>query len=255
MSAGAPPYPTGDLYDLKYATYAPDVDFYVAAAKEARGPVLEVGCGTGRILFPTMDAGVDIEGFDLRREMLDALERKARARGLTPRVFQADMREFTAPRRYALITTPFRAFQHNLTTGDQLATLGRIREHLLPGGALVFNIFHVSFDLMVIPDGVSRLEQEFTHPETGHVVRVYFTPFRDRVNQIVSGEGEVQEIDESGAIVRTEPYAFRLRWTYKAEMELLLTAAGFARCQVWGGFDRRPLERDTDEMVWTAWVA
>ena len=54
-------------------------------------------------------------------------------------------------------------------------------------------------------------------------------------------------------LVPSASYSFTLRWTFRFEMELLLRAAGFSRWQVWGGFDRRPLERDTDEMVWAAW--
>ena len=60
-------------------------------------------------------------------------------------------------------------------------------------------------------------------------------------------------IEIRGYAAATHKHAFQLRWVGKPEMELLLEAAGFKRWQVEGGFDGRPLERDTDEMVWTAW--
>ncbi len=60
-----------DLYDwvIPYRE-RPDVDFFVEAAKDAGGPVLEVGCGTGRVLIPSARAGVDVLGLDLSPQML-----------------------------------------------------------------------------------------------------------------------------------------------------------------------------------------
>jgi SAM-dependent methyltransferase len=246
-------YVEPEVYDLYYSWLTDDIPFYVARAKEARGAVLEAGCGTGRVLLPTLEAGVDIDGFDIRPGMIEHLKHKASGLGLTPRVSVADMRDFTMPRRYGLITIPFRAFQHLLTTADQVAALRCMREHLEGGGALVFNVFFPSFDKMVQPDGEPVLEREFAHPESGLPVAMYATRQTDRVNQILRVEREVVESDARGYAAHTHRDRFSMRWTWKAEMELLLGAAGFSRWIVQGGFDGRPLEKDTDEMVWTAW--
>ena len=246
-------YTTPDVYDLVYSAYTDDIGFYVDTAKTAKGPVLELGCGTGRVLLPTLQAGVDIDGIDLRPEMLEALKAKAAALGLKPRVFVGDMRDFTAPRRYALITIPFRAFLHNLTSDDQIRTLRVAREHLDSGGRLVFNVFHPSFDRLAQRDGEPYLEAELRHPSTGLPVRKFVTPFRDRVNQLLRAENEVQLLDAEGRTNVVHRYEFTLRWIFKAELELLLHLAGWPRWQIKGGFDGRPLEKDADEMVVTAW--
>jgi SAM-dependent methyltransferase len=246
-------YVPPELYDLVYSWYRDDLDFYVELAKQSRGPVLEVGCGTGRLLIPTREAGVDIDGMELRPAMLEVLKRKAAARGVEANLYAADMRDFTMPRRYALITIPFRAFLHNLSTQDQLKTLRCCREHLVPSGALVLNFFYPSFERLVEPDGEPRLEREFAHPETGLMVRYLTTRYSDRVNQTMRADVEIQELDARGQAGTVHHYSWSLRWIFKVEMELLLAAVGFTRWEVWGGFDRRPLERDTDEMIWTAW--
>ena len=246
-------YVDPEHYDLAYSWHTEDIPFYVERAKQARGPVLEAGCGTGRILIPTLQAGVDIDGLDLHPGMLAVLKRKAEALGLKPRLINADMRDFTMPRRYALITIPFRAFLHVLTTEDQLRALRCIREHLEPGGALVLNVFHPAFERLVEPDGEERVEREFSHPETGLPVSIVSIVQRDRVNQILRARMEIREADARGYVGAVHAHRFTLRWIYKAEMELLLRASGYGRCEVRGGFDGRPLERDTDEMVWTAW--
>jgi SAM-dependent methyltransferase len=241
------------LYDLQYSTYREDLPFWVEQACAAGGPVLEVGCGTGRVHLPLLQAGVDLEGIDLLPAMLDELRRKAAALGLTARVHEADMRDFTLPRRYALIVIPFRAFLHNLTTVDQLATLRACRQHLESGGRLVLDLFYPSFVRLTEPDGEWRLEREFPHPDSGHPMSVVSRHARDRVKQTMRVEMELREHDERGAVVAAHPESFALRWIWKPEMELLLQVAGFARWEVAGGFDGRPLVHDTDQMIWTAW--
>ncbi len=249
----AGPYADPELYDLVYSWYQDDLEFYVATAKQSRGPVLELGCGTGRVLIPTLQAGVPIDGIDLHPAMLEALKQKAAALGLKARVYQADMRDFTTPRKYALITIPFRAFMHNLTTPDQLKTLRICREHVEGGGMMVFNIFHPSFDQLVVPDGQPCYERTILHPQTGLPVRIVDVAQTDRVNQVRRFTRTVELSNAQGKTADVRHYEFALRWTYKAEMELLLHLAGFSRWEILGGFDRRPLERDTDEMVVTAW--
>jgi len=246
-------YMKPEVYDLAYSWYTDDLPFYVARAKEARGPVLEAGCGTGRVLLPTLQAGVDIDGFDIHPGMVEVLKQKASALNLSPHVSVGDMRDFTMPRRYGLITIPFRAFQHLLTTGDQVAALRCMREHLESGGALVFNVFYPIFEKMVQPDGEQILEREFTNPATGLPVAMYVTRQTDRANQILRIEREIVESDARGYAGATHRDRFSMRWTWKPEMELLLGAAGFMRWSVTGGFDGRPLQKDPTEMVWTAW--
>jgi SAM-dependent methyltransferase len=243
-----------ELYDLAYSWYTVDIPFYVTRARESRGPVLEVACGTGRILIPTLEAGVDIDGLDFHPGMLAVLEQRARARGLEPRVRQADMRDFTMPRRYRLVTIPFRSFMHLTTTEDQLRTLRCIKEHLEPAGALLFNLFYPNFDALVNPSHQVHQDRRVVNPANGRTVVLHTTSdVSDRVNQIKHMEREIVELDDAGRPERVHPHRFHMRWTWKYEMELLLERAGFARHEVLGGFDGKPLERDTDEMIWTAW--
>jgi SAM-dependent methyltransferase len=244
----AAPYVDPALYDIVYSWYDIDLEFYLAAARAARGPVLEAACGTGRVLLPIRAAGVDIDGFDLEPAMIAHLEAKAQAAGIPVNVQVADLRDFSLPRRYTLVTIPFRAFMHLLTTDDQLRALCRIRDHLEPGGALVMNQFYPSVAIMAEREGRWIREREFTFPATGAMVTLWDWTHYDRVPQIAHCERKVVRSDTPDVV----HYGFTLRWTYRFEMELLFRAAGFGRWQVHGGFDGRPFERDTDEMVWTA---
>ncbi|HKB14911.1 MAG TPA: class I SAM-dependent methyltransferase, partial [Planctomycetota bacterium] len=82
------PYEEPELFDRLLGDHPYGREFYVALAREARGPVLEVGCGTGRILLSCLEAGIDVEGIDLHAPMLERLKGKAREKGLRARVFE-----------------------------------------------------------------------------------------------------------------------------------------------------------------------
>lgn len=109
----ATPFDDGALYDLCFERFDLGLDFYLGLAKAAGGPVLDLACGTGRIMLPCLKAGVDVEGLDLFPNMLARLRLKASALGFEPKLHEANMAGFRLPRRYALIMITFNAFVHN----------------------------------------------------------------------------------------------------------------------------------------------
>lgn len=243
------PFDDGELYDVLFGEFRFDLDFYLELARHTREPVLEVACGTGRILIPCLEAAVDIEGLDLFPAMLGTLRRKAAALGFAPTLHQADMRDFALARRFALVFCAFNGFVHCLTTQDQLHALRTWRGHLAPGGAIVFNVFYPGREFLSGPEGVPVLEGETRHPVTGLPVRIYDTRTFDRVAQVQHSCVEIQELDAAGHVAAAHRSETDMRWTFKPEMELLLATSGFARWEIWGDFDRRPLTRDNDQMI------
>jgi SAM-dependent methyltransferase len=247
------PFDDGDVYDLVLADIPYGRDFYVGLAKEAAGPVLDVCCGTGRILLPCLQAGVDIEGVDLYDGMLCRLRKKAEALGLSPRVHQSDMSEFDLPRRYAVIMIPFNAFGHNMTQEAQIRCLSICRRHLRPGGLLALDTFFPSLTIIGAPQETRVLEAEMAHPTTRLPMRMYDTRRFDRVAQEQHSINELEVLDADGRVQQVHRSEMRLRYVFKHEMALLLRAAGFARFEIYGDFDRRPLIREDDAMVVEAW--
>ncbi len=245
----------GDVYDLVGGEIPYGLEFYVSLAREADGPVLEVACGTGRILLACMQAGVDIEGVDLFEPMLRRLREKAAALGLSPRLHQADMRDFSLSRRFSLVMIPFNAFIHNLTQEAQISCLLCCRKHLVAGGRLVFDTFFPSLEIVGAAPGTRVLEGELPHPETGLPIRMYDTRTFDRVAQTQHSINEIELLAAEGKVLATYRSEIRGRYVYKQEMSLLLRVAGFERWQIHGGFDGRPLENENDAMVVTAWNA
>lgn len=250
---GRSPFEDAELYDVILGELGFDRDFYLELARSCKGPVLEVACGTGRILLPCLMAGVDIDGLDLYPPMLEELRKKAAKLGCNPRLYVSDMRDFTLPRRYELVFIAFNGFVHNLTTEDQLQTLRVCREHLQPGGVLVFNIYFPGLEIIAGKEGVPVLEGEVKHPVTGSPVRIYDTRSYNRVEQVQHSIMEIQELDPSGRVAAVHKSETYMRWTFKHEMGLLLRVAGFQNWQIYGDFDRRPLTSEKDQMIVFAW--
>ncbi len=255
-TAGIPSvFDDGDAYDLILADIPYGRDFYLELAREANGPVLDIACGTGRILLPCLQAGVDIEGIDLFEPMLARLRTKAAALGLSPRLHRADMSDFRLDRRFAQIVIPFNAFIHNMTQEAQIRCLSLCREHLLPGGLLAFDTFFPSHAIVGTAENTRVFEGEMPHPATGLPMRMYDTRTFDRVAQTQHSLNELELLDAGGNIAKVHRSRSDSRYVYKNEMELLLRVAGFARWEICGDFDRRPLTLETDPMIVMAWNA
>ncbi|MBI2865631.1 MAG: class I SAM-dependent methyltransferase [Chloroflexi bacterium] len=244
----------GEIYDLIHGGDDADVDFYLDEAMRANGPVLEVACGTGRILLRLLQLEIDAWGIDVSQPMLDRLAEKARRLGLQARAVRADMRAFTLSQRFALIIVPFRSFLHLETKEDQLAALSCFRKHLAPDGRLALNFFAPVAEALAGGGGGLRLGREIVDAGTGRRYKAWQSVSNDHQNRRQTIDWVLQELSGGGEVVATNSLPLRLHWIYKSEFELLLKAAGFSQWSVYGGFNGEPLEGEGQEMVWIASV-
>lgn len=237
--------PIAEFYDhVTLYRDRPDVPFFVDAARASGGPVLEIGCGTGRVLIPTARAGLDIVGLDASPAMLEIcrrdLAREPAAVQNRVHLVEGDMRQFDIGRLFALVTIPFRPFQHLVTVEEQLACLGCIRRHLLPGGRLILDLFNPSLEALTQPVGEeSAPEPEYSTPDGRRVVRRHQIVSRDRTNQVNHVELIYAVTHPDG---RTERliHEFPMRYLFRFEAEHLLARAGLSLQHVYGGYDKTP---------------
>src|SRR5215469_9238619 len=178
-------------YDEAYATKEDlvDRDFYVDLAKRVGGPVLELACGTGRILLPIAREGIAIHGVDLSGAMLNVLRNNLKREPKDVRelvsVVEGDMRNFRSNRQYPLVIIPFRPLQHMYTVEDQLAALNTAAFHLEEDGVLAFDVFFPRFASTQSGIGEESLELEWPlKSEAGTIVRrLLFEVAPDKINQ------------------------------------------------------------------------
>jgi len=235
-----------EFYDsvVPYAGRA-DVDFFVEMARESPGPVLEIGCGTGRVLIPTARAGMDIIGLDLSTRMLsvcrEKLAREPESVQAKVHLVHGDMRQFDLGRKFGLVTMPFRPFQHLTTVDEQLSCLASTRNHLVDGGRLTLDVFNPSLALLMDDKYLEEdgEETEFTMADGRRVVRRERTVSRDLFNQVQDVELIYYVTHPDGREERLV-HRFQMRHLFRYEAEHLLARAGFQVEELYADYDKSP---------------
>jgi ubiquinone/menaquinone biosynthesis C-methylase UbiE len=235
-----------------------DVDFFVEMARESGSPVLEVGCGSGRILVPTANIGIEIVGLDLSSSMLslcrEKLSRESEEVRGRVQLVQGDMRDFDIGREFRLVTTPFRPFQHLIAVEDQLACLNSIHKHLVEGGTFILDIFNPHLKWLADEEYINKTEDEpeFTMPDGRKVVRRGRILTRDTVNQR-------QEVELAHCVTYPDGYEetltqrFWMRYFFRFEVEHLLARAGFEVENIYSDYDKSSLgEKEPGELIFVA---
>jgi len=247
-----------EWYDVFYSTaVVEDVEFYVELAQDSGGPVLEIGCGTGRISLRIAAAGIDVVGVDFSTAMLA----KARQRAATTKVsggsfefVHGDMRTLALDRQFPLVIIPARTLYLALTPDEQLETLRRAAAHLAPGGALAFNLFVPDAELIADVSGEPFSMGETINPETGLQCLLSAVNRPDPIDQTIHSIQTVEELNDAGEVVRTVDLEVDLRYLYPSEIHVMLEQAGLVADHVFGDFNSGPLTEDSGEMVWVVRV-
>jgi ubiquinone/menaquinone biosynthesis C-methylase UbiE len=244
-----------DIYDSVYSYVQEDIPFYIEEAQDTGGPVLELGCGTGRVAIPIARAGVEVVGLDFSKAMLDVAKRKAarlskRAASLT--FIHAEMQDFSLDNKFQLAIIPFRGFQSLLTVADEVETLLNIKRHLAPGGRLVFSIFVPDLNMMVQEGDTPYHFRDVTDPATGISYVLWNQAQYDSFSQIMSIRTTIEEMDDASAVCRKLYRDFHLRYIFRWEMHHLLSSCGYEVLELFGNFDRSPFDDNSTEMVWIA---
>ena len=237
---------TAELYDY-VGPYQERKDylFFVDLAKECNGPVLELGCGTGRVLIPTAQAGIEITGLDLSKRMLAICRQKLLKLPISVRaktqLIDGDMRSFKVGRKFNLITIPFRPFQHLISVKEQVACLNCAFEHLQRGGRIVVDIFNPLLTNLTDESRKKEFGDEapFCMPDGRRVQRRTRTAAVDLFQQVLDCELIYYVTHPDGREERLV-HAFQMRYLFRYEIEHLLTRCGFDLETVYSDYDRSP---------------
>jgi SAM-dependent methyltransferase len=244
------------LYDAVYAD-ADDVGFWLAmAATASDGPLLELGCGTGRVLLPLARAGHEVTGLDLATHMLARCRAKLQAESPEVRervtVVEADMASFDLGRRFAQICCSCGTFHHLSTEEGQLACLERCRHHLLPHGTLVLDLFNPDPEAA----SVSADEQADGSASTQVVDRTDGRRIRalaavldgDRDGQCNDCETTYEIMEPDGTSTRLTE-TFPMRFMLRDEFKGLMARSGFRVAALYGDHDLSAYSRKSPGMI------
>ena len=219
-------------HDVECGRYDADLTLWSELAREAGGPVLDVGAGTGRVALRLAEEGLDVTALDVDGELLDVLEARARAAGVEVETVRSDATAFVLPKRFALIAVPMQTLQLLPGRDARDGFFASARRALVPGGlvaAAIADELEPFEEQSPLPmpdvgeaDGLRYLSQPVAVRERPGSVRI------ERIRQVVSPDGsrtseddviELRTLSVEGLAVEAEPHGL----TAEAPLEVPAT--------------------------------
>jgi SAM-dependent methyltransferase len=245
-----------EVYDLEHASFADDVDLYLRLAEVVGDPVLELGCGSGRVLLPLAEAGYRVTGIDRSAPMLERAQQAVEAAGVGDRVTLVPMEMRDAAQApggpFGLVIVSLDGFLHLATQTEQRAVLTACRQALDPRGMLVVDALNTNPELLAGFDGRVQHEGNWQQPD-GNTVTRFAARLHSPAAQRIETELWYDLADVEGALRRVRT-SFGLRYVTAAELELMLELSGFVEWQLYGSYDLDPFEDESGRIIVTAEV-
>lgn len=220
-----------------------DVEYYLERLRGVSGPVLEPAVGTGRMLIPLLQAGLDVSGFDISQEMLDYCQRELELRSLTARLELAGFTDYRVDRPVEAIVVPAGSFQLLDSFEQGLLALRRFHASLKVGGRLLLDLDTVAAIVNVQP-GL----RTWSAPPHG-LITLNATPLEKDYCAQLTREMHRYELWEHGVLLETQLEQFSLRWWGVQEMRMALEQVGFTEISVSGGYQYGKTPQDTDGII------
>lgn len=198
-----------------------DVEFYTQRLIHSKGKVLEAGCGSGRVLIPLLEAGINVDGLDNSTEMLSSCRKRCEERELNPILFEGTMQDFKVDEKYEAIIVPSGSFLLLESREDSIKALQHFYDHLKPGGKLIIDTF-LQTDL-----NTNKIATSTWNTAKGEVItleekRIEVNFLEQRMVSLLKYEKWLE-----GDLLKTELQRFPLRWYGIEEFKLMLEKVGF----------------------------
>jgi SAM-dependent methyltransferase len=241
--------PYAHSYDADFNTGLEDLPLYREMARRTGGPILELMCGTGRLLLPLAEDGYHLTGVDSSQPMLEVAHTSLSDAGFVDQatLLHGDVRTIELPtNHFALAFVAINSFMHLQRVNDQLAALRTAHTALAPDGLFIIDLFNPNPVHMLEED--NRLVLERHYVLNGRRVYKLFASDTDPASQTTRMTYFFDEVDEQGTISR-RVMEFTMRWLYRYELEHLLARAGFVLQSLYGSYDLEPYTNHSERMI------
>ena len=243
-------YADAKYYDQAYRKRRHDVEYYVEVAERHKGPILELGCGTGRVSVAIARAGKSVVGVDRMPQMLSQAKERANA---LPKSAQSllefrkgDIRKVRLGKQFGRVISPFNVFMHLYTRKDFEDTLETVKAHLLPKGRFIFDV------LLPYPTSLGRDPDKryrvghVRHPKDGERYKYneYFS--YDAATQV---QTVLMDFEHPTHPRKSFVTPLTQRQHFPAELEALLHYNGFKVLEHCGDFKGGAITTESDSQV------
>lgn len=244
-------------YDLIHESLTDDVRFVLQLAEQTEGPILELGCGTGRLLLPLAYAGHAVTGLDLAPAMLARAKRKlsektVKQQGLVTLV-EGDMRRFKLESRFGLAIIPHNTLMH-LESDEVRTSLICIRQHLKPGALLFLDVDNPMEMAQRTDDDLLILERVLNDNEAGQTLLQFASSWVDTAQQSRHTTWIIDVTPVDGGTLRRTVAQAVFHYLYPHEIQLHLQEAGFDLESMRGDYDGTPYSEDSQRLLVVAKV-
>ena len=238
-------------YELTHAELAEDVAWVVAHAQQVGGPVLELGCGSGRLLWPLAESGFTVVGVDSSAEMLAIAQRKWQTAEAAVQsritLVQGDMTQLALPQRdFGLAIIPYNTLMH-LAPPQLGRALAAIATHLRPHGRLLIDTANPLWLAATEPSPAFEAERTFPDPLTGEQVTQYAWVGEATAEQTLPIAWRFVATGEMGERVVEATAVYH--YYYPHQLQLALATAGFQLDHIAGGYAHEPFDEESERLL------
>jgi ubiquinone/menaquinone biosynthesis C-methylase UbiE len=216
-----------------------ELSFYEHYIKQSQEPVLEIACGTGRILIPLLKRGYDIEGFDSSSHMLQLCKDKAKKNNVQPILYQQEMQSLQLPKTYGCMFSPLGSYQQIADRKDAQQALQKFYEYLMLDGMLIIYLYLPWYNTPTF----GQWYQHESIKKDGKKIIVYEKLIHDPIEQLIFAQYRY-EVWQDDICIAKEEKEMTIRWYSRFEFQMMLEQSGFKNIQVAAGYqDNGPFDQ------------
>ena len=238
------------LYEAEHKYWLHDLEMYRSLAARAGGAVLELGCGSGRVLLALAEDNHEAHGIDISKTLLAIAAAKAKHRELTVVLTRKDMRWFSSSKKYGLVFCALDTLLHLPQAEDLSATLHSAFQALRPGGLLAIDLVNPNPDLLALRDGVVRRQSSFIGPSETDVTHFVAWDI-DPTTQTINTNHFYDWIGSDHQVHRCTTSICLQYWT-RDEIEKALEVSGFTSPELYGSTQLDTFEPDSERMIFVS---
>ncbi len=242
------------LYQAYADSHTEDLALWKHLALMSGGPVLELGCGPGRVLNFLAEGSFSVSGIDCDVGMLELAHMRCFPRfNDRVRLYLTDMCEFELPSRFPLIIVPCNPFSY-LDDDPALQALTRIKHHLTSDGLAAFDLPNPEESIKIALISIQSEEATalpidvYFEPKSEHPVQVYASYEIDPAQERIRLTWHFDELFPDGTVRRCDHVSdYHLR--SKDEMQDMLNKAGMHQIQFYGDYKLGPFHLTSSQMI------
>lgn len=237
------------FYDIEHADFDEDLDMYRNFAELCGGKILELACGSGRLLLPLAREGYTLTGVDTSAGMLEIARLALEKEGLTARcqLVQQDMCSLQLQEKFRMAMIALGSFGHIITRLQQQRALASIRQHLSIGATFILDISNEDARYMEALSG-QMLHQGTWQRADGSYVTHFLSPASSKSQHLLDLT-HFYEVHRQGGNVQRSVSQTSLYLFERNETELLLDQAGFRVKDVYGSYEFGSYEHESARMI------